>query len=260
MEIRYIGDPDYSEEKTMNSILLVIYWLVIVHAPFYLLVHPVEASFSSERITKSVRFAQCFRDAELSERLATLKLQGGVEVAKVYESLLTKARTSSECRTELVYALIRVLQQANHVRTDPNDEFFLWQHGAGLLAELKATEALDLLVANIELSSGWSSSISPYHLPVLAAVLSIGLPAIPKLEIVLRNDSDPARRKFAALAIAYIGGSQARRALTGALQGETDSCVKNFLRVSLQAFNNKTEPNHISPALNGKWLSAFYCL
>jgi hypothetical protein len=66
--------------------------------------------------------------------------------------------------------------------------------------------------------------------------------------------------KIAALAIAYIGGGWARRALTNALPGETDPCVKNFLRVSLKAFDNKPKPNHISSAQNGKWLSALYCL
>jgi len=127
-----------------------------------------------------------------------------------------------------------------------------------MLADLKATEALDLLIANIDFTNGFESSLNDF--PALVAILEIGAPAIPKLQIALKNDSVPHRRKFAALCIAYIGGDQARRALTNALPVETDPCVKKFLELSLQAFDNKEKPNHISSALNGKWLAAFYCL
>ena len=189
-----------------------------------------------------------------------MKLQGGPDVAKVYESFLTKARTSPACRTEVIEVLIRAMEQASKETTNQNERFFLWQHGAGLLAELKATEALDLLVAHIDFTDGWSASISQFHSPVLVAILQIGSPALPKLEVLLKNDSVPDRRKFAAFSIAYIGGAEAREALSTALPGETDPCVKNFLKLSLQAFDNKKKPNHISSALNGKWLGAFYCL
>lgn len=48
-------------------------------------------------------------------------------------------------------------------------------------------------------------------------------------------------------------------ALKSAKQSETDPCVKDFLNLSLQAFDNKAKPNHISSELNGKWVAAFYC-
>jgi hypothetical protein len=204
--------------------------------------------------------ARCIQRTELSESLATLKLQGGPDVAKVSEALLAKARTTPECRTKVLTALMRAMDQASKDTTNRNENYSLWQHGADMLAELKATEALDLLIANIDLTDGWSTSLSEHHVPALAAILKIGAPAIPKLETVLSKDSDRSRRIFAALAIAYIGGRQAKKALTSALPGETDTCVKKFVKVSLQAFNNKAKPNHISSELNGKWLSAFYCL
>lgn len=131
--------------------------------------------------------------------------------------------------------------------------------GASLLGELKATEALDLLIANIDFTDGWSTKISEHYTPALVAILRIGQPGIPKLQTVLNNDSLAGRRQFAAFAIAYIGGGDAREALKSALPRETDPCVKGFLKVSLEAFNNKERPNHVSSALNGKWLSAFYC-
>jgi len=148
------------------------------------------------------------------------------------------------------------MEQAENT-TNHSENYHLWENGASLLAELKATEALDLLIANIDLNDGFPSSLDDF--PALVAILRIGVPAIPKLQTVLSNDPAPHRRRFAALCIAYTGGSQALSALTSALPGETDPCVKNFLRISVQAFDNKEKPNHISSELNGKWLSAFYC-
>jgi hypothetical protein len=249
---------DSSEENTMKrAILLVPSLLVIVPTLVWPALDATEAR-SLQTITPSVRFARCFQNNELSESLATLKLQGGVDVTRVSENLLTKARNAPRCRTQVVQALIRGMEQATNLTTNQYENYFLWQHGASLLAELKATEALDLLIANIDITDGLSTSLS--HCPALVAILRIGEPAILKLQTVLSQDAEPVRRNFAALAIAYIGGGQARRALTTALPSETDPCVKNFLRVSLQAFNNRAKPNHISSELNGKWLSAFYCL
>jgi len=239
------------------SVLLVALCLVIVPALERRALDAVAAPPSEMQIRP---VARCVQDAELRQSLATLKLQGGPDVAKVYEAFLTKANTTPECRTEVVEALISGLEQASKDnKMNQNEKFFLWQAGAGLLADLKATEALDLLVANINLTDGWSTSLSQSHTPVLAAILEFGAPAIPKLQTLLSKDSDPSKRLFAALAIASIGGSQARKALSSALPNETDPCVKNFVNVSLQAFNNKKKPNHISSELNGKWLSAFYC-
>ncbi|HKY44638.1 MAG TPA: hypothetical protein VJM50_16225 [Pyrinomonadaceae bacterium] len=242
-----------------RGILLGTSLLLIVPALVWLAIDAVEAR-SSETITQSVRVARCFQDTELSKSLATLKLQGGPELVKVHESLLSKARTAPGCRTQLVQALISNMAQATDPAGNQYENFYFWQSGASLLADLKATEALDLLIANIDFTDGWSASLSKYHFPALAAILEIGLPAIPKLQIALRNDPVPHRRKFAALCIVYIGGAQARRALTSALPGETDPCTKKFLQLSVQAFDNRTKPNHISSALRGKWGSAFYCL
>jgi len=228
----------------MPAVLAIATRLLIVLAFVLLAIDAIEAR-TLER-TQSIRSARCLQGAELNESLGALKLQEGNTVNKAAELLLTNARTVPECRTQILEALISSMALATNPTANNYENYFLWLHGTSLLAELKATEALDLLVSNLDLSDGWSTSISQSHFPALVAVLKIGPPAIPKLQIVLRNDSQAYRRNFAAFAIAYIGGSQARRALTSALPGETDPCVKNFLLISLQAFNNKANPNHIS--------------
>jgi hypothetical protein len=151
------------------------------------------------------------------------------------------------------------MAQATNPKENQYQNFFLWLHGASLLADLRATEALDLLIAHIDLTDGWSASISESHFPALVAILRIGQPAIPKLQVALSSEPESSRRKFVAFCLAYIGGREARMALKGAQPRETDPCLKGFLEATLKAFDNKAKPNHISSALNGKWLAAFYC-
>jgi hypothetical protein len=242
-----------------RKVLSVTFLLAIISAVIFGATGAVDTR-ATETITPSVRTAKCFQNTELRESIATLKQQGGADLVKVSKSVLAKAGSGHECRRQVVQALISSMAQATDPTADQYGNFFLWVHGASLLADLKATEALDLLITNIDFTDGWSTTISERHVPALVAILRIGQPAIPKLQMVLSNDSVPHRRQFAAFAIAYIGGSQAKKALTSALPGETEPCVKNFLRISVQAFDNKEKPNHISSELNGKWLAAFYCL
>jgi hypothetical protein len=242
----------------MNRTLLLTFLLAIVAAVIWLANDAVDTR-ASEKMTKSVRSAECFHETELRQRIGTLKEQGGSNVENVSQSLLTKAEADYGCRVQVVQALISSMSQATKPATNQYENFFLWLHGAGLLADLKATEALDLLIANIDFTDGFSTTISESHFPALVAIVRIGQPAIPKLQVVLINDSESYRRRFAAFCIAYIGGDHAKMALKNALPRETDPCVKRFLQISLTAFNNKAKPNHISSALNGKWLAAFYC-
>lgn len=239
-----------------RKILLVSFWLVIVPALEWkardLHARPSKTS------TQFARSARCIKETKLNESLATLKLQQSAELAKAYRYLLGKARSSPGCRRQVVQALIKGMEQASKNITNPYDNYFFFDNSASLLAELKATEALDLLVANIDVNDNYPSSLNDF--PALVAILKIKEPAIPKLQALLSNDYDPGRRKFAAFAIAYIGGIQAKRALKSALPRETDPCVKKFLQISVQAFDNKEKPNHISSERNGEWLSAFYCL
>lgn len=234
---------------------LVVLCIVLTPTVLWLRTDVVKAR-ATEPITELVRLSRCFADGELNERFGALRLQGS-ELTKAFRSLLAKARTSPECRTTMIQELIKGMEQARKTLDNTYDDYRFFDNGASLLAELKATEALDMLVANIDVNDKYGSGLDDF--PALVAILKIGRPAIPKLRTLLNNDSEPGRRKFAALATAYIGGVQAKRALAAALPHETDPCVKKFLAVSLRAFDNKERPNRVSSALNGQWLRAFYC-
>lgn len=207
---------------------------------------------------------QCLGNVELDASVATFKSYlAGPELEKAEALLLERARTSPKCRGEVIQALITVMSSITP--KDPpltelgvnQQTYYLWHNGANLLAKLQATEALDLLVANLLLTDGWSTSMS--HYPAVAAVTTLGRPAIPKLEVVLLDNSQPSMRKFAVFCISSIGGAQARGVLSKALPKETDPCVNRFIRVSLELLGTKRQANSMS-RVEGRWISAFYCL
>jgi hypothetical protein len=207
--------------------------------------------------------ARCLAPTDLSRALTTLKSYlAGAELSKVEDSLRSNARKSPECRERVIQVLITAMAQSDReVQVDgvpfgDSQTYFLWRNGSNLLAEFRATEALDLLVKNLDVNDGLSVSLS--HYPAVDAVIRMGQPAIPKLEAVLKDNAQPYMRKFAIFCIGYIGGPKARNALTRALPRETDPCVSKFIRTSLELLSDTDHPNHIVPG-EAKWYSAFYC-
>src|SRR5215470_5896945 len=109
-----------------RAILSITLGLLMVNTSL-LKTHAVK-TFSFETIPKSVHSEQCFQDAELSDSLATLKLQGLAEVSKVSESLLTRARNTPGCRAEVVRGLIRAMEQTPNPIRNQDENYFLWVH------------------------------------------------------------------------------------------------------------------------------------
>lgn len=203
--------------------------------------------------------AQCLSDAELDKKLLIFKSQfAGPDLVEAKKLFLTHATRSQDCRQRVIQSLITAMGQ--HTSSSPDSETYtLWHNGATVLAELRADEALDLLIANLGLTDGLSTSLS--HYPAVNAVTRIGQSAIPKLENLLAQDSDPNIRRLAVFCVASIGGSRARTALTNAVAKQSDQCTTRFMRISLEMFANKTRPNHVPPGKeNARWFSAFYCL
>jgi hypothetical protein len=224
----------------------------------------VEVPSNTKTKPRLEQVTQCIGNSEFEASVATFKSYlAGAELEKAEGLLLRKARSSPKCRGEVIQAIITAM--SNITPKDPpltelgvnQQTYYLWQNGADLFAKLQATEALDLLIANLGLTDGWSTSLN--HYPAVDAVTRIGRPAIPKLEFVLHNNSQPFMRKFAVVCISSIGGAQAKSILSKALTKETDACVNRFIRVSLERFEAKRLPNSVTPA-DSRWLSAFYCL
>ena len=121
--------------------------------------------------------------------------------------------------------------------THDKESYYLWLYGAELLGDLKAAEALDLLISHLDVIDRNRFSTSMNHEPALKGVVKMGPIAIPKLDVVLRNSPDPALRSDAVYCIATIGGPSAVRSLREALDSETDACVSRNIRVSPDSFD-----------------------
>lgn len=200
----------------------------------------------------------CLPDSEVSSALR--KLTSGPSYSDQQEALAllrTNAERSGECRGQVVAALMSALDKPNLDLFTDRPSFYLWHYGSELLAELKAVESLDLLIAHLDLNDGTPFPLN--HYPALGAVIKIGEPALPKLDAVLKQSPDRYTRRYAVFCIASIGGTSAKNVLKQSLVAERDRCVTEFIRMSLDAFDNKTLPDHVSSENRAKWYTTFLC-
>jgi HEAT repeat protein len=198
--------------------------------------------------------------AELLKQLApgVIGVPASDTIERVRTQLLLIADESPTSRKNAIDALRVVLN-------NPKSEFqvaavYRWRIAVGLLGELKAIEAIDDLVRNLN----WTGESAPVrHPPVRAALVRIGEPAIPRLLSALSardefirseasealgeigdpaivgllealSDGEPSARAGAAHALARIGGARARQAIESALRVETDQEVKKQLEYAVE--------------------------
>lgn len=248
--------------KEIKPIILLACWLALINPGF----PPSRSDTAAAPYARVVKTqigptGKCIPESDLGDSLITLKSHlSGDELFRVSRELLRNAKRSPECRSRVIQALMTAMKQpggSNGLGGVDSETYSLWQNGADLLANLQATEAVDLLIAHLDLTDGLTATLG--HHPAIGAVIRIGHPAIPKLEEVLSKNPQPYMRRFAVFCIASIGGTRAKNALAKALPGETDHCVKSFISASLEMFDNKRYPNQIPPERNGSWYSMVYC-
>ena len=179
------------------------------------------------------------------------------EQQKSMALLKTNAERSNVCRQQVILNLSSVMDQPDLDLTGGTSQFYLWHYGTRLLGQLKAVEALDLLVANFDLHDG--SGFPLDHHPALVGVIDMGEIALPKLQAVLRDNPDPYTRQYAVFCIAQIGGQAARQILSEAAGRETDPCTVSCIRATLVSFNNKRRPDNISDEGRTDWYTTFLC-
>jgi|GEM_PF-1407135 len=200
----------------------------------------------------------CLAEGDVSNALQKLSTGSQSEVNQTQELLLKKSSMSPKCREQIVSALIRAMDKPNLDFQHDRASFYLWRFGSELLGDLKAVEALDLLISHLDLDDGEFHS-SMVNQPALRGVIKMGSVAVPKLSAVLRQSSDRNIRLDAVYCISQIGGRSAMRVLKQALPSESDECVSRFILVTINAFKNNRFPNQITSKDRGKWFSAFTC-
>ena len=200
----------------------------------------------------------CMTESEVSDALQQLATSNRTtEQQTIAATLRNNASQSAECRKQLVTVLIATLYKTDRDLLLNHASFFLWYYGSKLLADLKAVEAMDLLIANFDLHDG-----SPFpfdHHPALVAAADIGEEAIPALKSVLNGRYDDSTRRYVVFCLAQIGGKVAKQVLRNRFASESNCCVRNCIRASLKAFENRTFPEHISDEDRAEWYTAFMC-
>lgn len=179
------------------------------------------------------------------------------KLTQVRQIIVDNAKRSEKCRTQIVNALMTAMDKPNIDFAHDPESYNTWTYGAHFLGELKAAEAVDLLLAHLKDTDGLSASMS--HFPAIDGVITMGSIAIPKLSGVLRKHPDRYMRRGAAFCIAEIGGPTATNSLHDALANETDQCNRQFLGVSIKALENRQQPNQITADDRAEWYSALYC-
>lgn len=194
---------------------------------------------------------RCMVEADLSSEVTKLSFAGAYEEQeKIKNLLIRQGRRSSSCRTRVISVLMRAMDK-------PNPGLYVWLFGAEILPALRAVEALDLLIANLQEHDGTPFPLS--HHPAMTAVGRMGVLALPKLITALRESPDADQRRHVVFCLTWIGGPSARRALSKSLPRETNKCTKFFIESSLRALSNKQKPNHIVEPDRLKWYGSFLC-
>lgn len=123
---------------------------------------------------------------------------------RVLDTLLIIASKSEECRRQVVEAAVNVMSDPE--AKEESSIAHRWLTAVYVLGELRATEAIDILVKNLD-QTGQNGVIMSLHFhPVATALAKTGEPAIPRLIEALADENIDIRRQ-AASTLATIGGT-----------------------------------------------------
>lgn len=183
--------------------------------------------------------AACLPPEDTTDALRKLSSGDSSQTNQAREFFFNKSRESETCRAEAISALMRAMDKPDLDFRGSKETYYLWRDGAELLGDLKATEAIDFLVAHLGLINDASYSMSMRHRPALLGLIRMGEIAIPKLDEVLQHNPDWQLRHDAVYCIATIGGPQAVNSLSQALSSESHKCVSRFIKISLDSFDEK---------------------
>jgi hypothetical protein len=200
--------------------------------------------------------------------MALQRLSSGeyTQIEQARNTILSHAKKSPLCRTEVVRALMESMDKPDLNFESETSSYFIWREGSQLLGELKAVEALDLLISHLDMTNGFHSASMVFQ-PAILGVRQMGPAAIPKLAVALRQNPKAAVRLAAAYCLTDIGGVSAMNALRQAQNNEANPCVARFINISLSTFSYKSKGrisfDKEAPQANvdarRNWLTALEC-
>ena len=160
------------------------------------------------------------------------------ERAQAKKGLRLLVQASAQSREQVIRELIKLVRGSEPIlRASSTAHYDAWTYAAELLGQVKAVEALDVLIACLDCNNGMHG-LSSYRFPAFRAVIMIGSGAVPKLIDALSN-SGASTRGRAASALGEIGGADAKKALEQALSSERDEDVIRSIKIALRKRSGK---------------------
>jgi hypothetical protein len=148
--------------------------------------------------------------------------------------LISLAKSSTELRSRVIHDLMKSVESEDEldghhfvlIKT-----FLFWSSATIIFADIKAVEAIDVMIRCIDSSNGLSGNMG--EPPSAYALVRMGTIAIPKLSDALHNEPNSMNRVRIVLCLSRIGGLQARAALRSAFRTERNKGVRYYIQRSL---------------------------
>lgn len=210
---------------------MIIHSFVIV----LMLLHPVTRLGCPQESSKTVD------DRNQVARLIEVIDHGSQkEQQRASRQLVLLAGRNNVGREETIKRLISFVGAPN-IRSEiigSEQKYRAFKVAVAILGELRATEALDILVACLDCNDLQAGDSAARH-PVTVAIARVGEAAIPALTKGFAAESAAVRMQ-AAEALAIIGGDSAKRVLERALSTEQDEIVRGSIRSALAVVGKRT--------------------
>jgi hypothetical protein len=148
--------------------------------------------------------------------------------------LINLAKSSAELRGQVIQELMKSVESKDELDGHHfvlEDTFLFWSSATLVFADIKAVEAIDVMIRCIDSSNGLSGNMG--EPPSAYGLVRMGPVAIPKLAQALRNEPNRTHRARIVLSLGRIGGPQARAVLRRALKTETDKGVRYYINWAL---------------------------
>lgn len=225
---------------------------------------PVQLSVGSSIVYKN----HCRNESGAIETALRQLSSGDYNQAQKARNVLVNfAHQSNACRQQIVRSLIKTMDKPDLDFERQPSNYYLWREGSQLLGELNGIEGLDLLISHLDRTNGFHSASMVFQ-PAILGVRQMGHAAVPKLALALKQNPKARIRMAAAYCLTEIGGNSAMNALTQAQAGETNQCVANFIRISLNTFTYRSKRglsfDNQAPQANANarqnWQVAFQCV
>jgi HEAT repeat protein len=176
-------------------------------------------------------------DSRLISLIRELRSETVSQRTAAKAALIQLSNESPRNREAVIKELLGIIKSSNRTLNfikDP-ENYLGWQESTEILGSIRATEAIDDLIHCLDCNDG-KFGLSIERFPAAAALVKMGEDSVPKLSEAIK-DQHPMRRYLSSLALAQIGGDEAKHVLQTAMRKERDKDLASTMRNLLQRWN-----------------------